>query len=290
MRAHADDGGACGTGRPVAGVASALALLALLASACAPGPAGTVAADAGAASAHAVTYALDWTRDDVATHPGEDGFTVTNDLGYAVRVTRGWITSYGVELVECPRDAAPTPLARAATRLWSALEGTAWAGHSTDTPNPAAARPMQVESLTDPGAHDVATLTLAPQTYCKLHYLLARAGAEARGLPTAPDLVGTSLHVEGTYRAPGAANDVPFTLHGASAYGALVERDADARPLRVDTGEGAARVTIRRQRARMFDGVDFARVSDRAAALQVLRAIAEHAEVRVARVADASAS
>ena len=194
------------------------------------------------------------------------------------------------ELVECPRDAAPAPLARAATVLWSALEGTAWAGHSTDTPNPAAARPMLVESLTDPGAHDVATLTLPPQAYCKLHYLLARAGAEARGLPRELDLVGTSVHVEGTYRAPGGADDVPFTLHGASAFGALVERDADARPLRVDAGAGAARVTVRRRRARMFDGVDFARMHDRAAALQVLRALAGHAEVRVARAADGSES
>lgn len=297
-----DDGGALGTGGRAAATASArlrsrpaaagALLLSLLASACTRTPEPTPARDA---APHVVTYALDWAHDDagVASRGTDGAFTVANDLGYTVRVTRGWITSYGVELVECPRAAAaaPAPLARAAALVWSAIEGTAWAGHSTDTPNPAAAHPMQVESLVAPEAHDVARIELAPQAYCKLHYLLARAGAEARDLPREPDMVGTSLHVEGTYRAPGSSSDVPFTLHTASAYGALLEHaGADPQPLRVDTGDGDARITIRRHRARMFDGVDLARVSERAAAMQVLRALVEHVDVRIERAANGSAS
>lgn len=272
------DGGALGTGRR----AVAALLLSLGAAACAQAPA--AAAPSGAVPPHVVTYTLDWAPDDtVVPAAGADGaFTVTSDLGYVIRVRRGWMTSYGIELVECAREASPAPLARAGALLWSAVESTAWAGHSTDTPNPAAAHPMQVESLVDPRTHDVARLELAPQAYCKLHYLLARAGAEARDLPREPDMVGSSLHVEGTYRAPGSTAEVPFTLHTASAYGALVEHaGADAQPLRVDTGDRDARVTVRRRRARMFDGVDFAHVNERAAAMQVLRALVEHVDVSV---------
>lgn len=298
-----DDGGALGTGGRVAATSTAAPagpwvrhaaagalLLSLLGGACARMP---EPANARATAPHVVTYVLDWARDDAGvTPPDADGaFTVTSDLGYAVRVTRGWITSYGVELVECPRDASVGSVERFGALVWSALEGTAWAGHSTDTPNPAAAHPMQVESLVAPAAHDVARIELAPQAYCKLHYLLARAGAEARGLPREPDMVGASLHVEGTFRAPGSASDVPFTLHTASAYGALVEHTGtNPQPLRVDTGDGDARVTVRRHRARMFDGVDLAHVNERAAAMQVLRALVEHVDVRIQPAAKGSAS
>lgn len=241
------------------------------------------AADRTEPAAHDVTYALAWAIGDVATAPDGTGFVVTSDLGYTVHVTRGWISSYGMELVECPRATAPTPIARAGALLGSLLVSEAWAGHSSDTPNPAAIHPMQIESLTEPRATDVATLQLAPQAYCKLHYLLARAGAEARDLPAQPDLVGTSLRIEGTWRAPGTDRDVPFTLQTASAYGALLEHAGDdAQPLYVDTGAGATRVTLRRNRARMFDGVDFARMPERAAAMQVLRATVEHVDVQVA--------
>lgn len=286
-RPRHDEGGALGTGRR----AAAALVLALLAAACSRTPAATPPARATAP--HVVTYALDWAPEGAvaAARDADGAFTVTSDLGYTIRVTRGWITSFGVELVECPRSAAVAPLARAAALAWSAIEGTAWAGHSGDAPNPAAAHPMQVESLTRPRAYDVARLELAPQAYCKLHYLLARAGAEARDLPRDRDMVGTSLHVEGTYRAPGSASDVPFTLHTASAYGALVERaGTDARPLRVDAGDGDARITVRRHRARMFDGVDLAHVPERVAAMQVLRALVEHVDVRVERAAGGGAS
>jgi hypothetical protein len=288
-RRRAGDGGGFRTRRAVA----CAALLAAITSGCAQAPAAPPASAARGAAAdvaptHTVTYALAWAPDDVVPAADGVGFMVTNDLGYTVHVERGWLTSYGVELVECPRASAPSPVARGGALLWSLVEGTAFAGHATDTPNPAAIRPMQVESLTAAHAIDVATLELAPQEYCKLHYLLARAGADARGLPSETDLVGTSLDVEGTYRAPGATSDVPFTLRTASAYGALLEQAADdARPLRVDTAHAATRVTVRRHRAHLFDGVDFARMPERAAALQVLRATAEHADVEITTTQDA---
>lgn len=81
-----------------------------------------------------------------------------------------------MELVECPRDSAATPVARLGTFICSILEKPAYAGHAIGTPNPAAIHPMQVESLTNPTTHEVGAVLLSPQRYCQLHYLVARAG------------------------------------------------------------------------------------------------------------------
>jgi hypothetical protein len=229
---------------------------------------------------HAVRYELVWTTDGIEAVDEERGWSVTNDLGYRVRVTRGWVTSYSMELVECAPEAAAWPL----------LEATAFAGHSAGTPNPAAIRPRRVESLTDPAATEAGAVTLAPQPYCKLHYLLARAGHDSPGLPADIDMVDTTLHVDGTYRAPGATNDTPFVVHTASAYGqlfdlAVVREPAAAATMasRIDTGRADTEVIVRRRLARLFDGVDFANVPAKTLALQMLRSLVDQVEVEVRR-------
>jgi hypothetical protein len=237
--------------------AAALALVA--ASACRSGaPA--------APSPHGVRYRLAWSTEGVDRDADGRGFALTSDLGYRVRVTRGWATTYSTELVECPREPA----------AWSPFTGVAFAGHSTGTPNPAAVKAMRVESLTDPTDGEAGAVTLAPQAYCQLHYLLARAAREATGLPADVDMVDTTLHVDGTYRAPDAAADTAFSVHTASAYGQLFG-------VQVDTGREHADVVIRRRLARMFDGVDFARMPEKAVGLQILRSLVDHVTVEVRR-------
>ena len=88
-------------------------------------------------SAHMVRYAVDWDRAGVTPLADGAGWEVTNDLGYRVRVTRGYITTYSMELVECPKAAATSPLDHVATLLGRLIEATASAGHSSGTPNPA---------------------------------------------------------------------------------------------------------------------------------------------------------
>jgi len=231
---------------------------------------------------HEVRYQLDWAWDDAQKVPGGTAWEVTNDLGYRVRVTRGYVTSYSMELVECPKNAGVTPVVRLGPLLWLAVEGTAYAGHATGTPNPAAIHPMQVESLTEPRPHQLRTLLLAPQTYCQLHYLLARAGREAPGLPADLDMVDASLHIDGTYQAPGTSVQTPFSLHTGVAYGALFDHAAHAAaPMHVDTGRGATAVTVRRHLGRIFDGVDFVKMTDRMIAAQILKSLVDHVEVEI---------
>ena len=220
---------------------------------------------------HAVHYVVAWARDGVV--PAGDGWEVTTDLGYRVRVTRGYLTSYSMELVECPKAA------------WSVLSPPpAWAGHSAGTPNPAAIRPMQVESLLATTDREIGAVTLAPQTYCQLHYLIARAGREAQGLPSDLDMVDASLHVDGTYRAPAADAPTPFAIHTAIANGGLFDHTGAAAPIRVDMGQGATRVTVRRHLGSLFDGVDFATTSDSVRASRILASVVEHVEVELASV------
>ncbi len=213
----------------------------------------------------------------------DDGsWSVTNDLGYRVRVARGWITSYSMELVECPKESREddvTPFALVAALLGGRA---AWAGHLSGTPNPAAIRPLQVESLTDLANRDVGAVTLAPQPYCQLHYLVARAGKDSPGLPADLDMVDASLHLEGTYQARDADRATPFTVHTDVAYGQLFDHVVPAGSvLHVDTGREAVRVEVRRRRSHMFDHVDFARMADRQLALRILTSLVDDAAVAV---------
>ncbi len=184
-------------------------------------------------------------------------------------MTRGYVTTYSMELVECPKVGA----------LRSLLEPpSAWAGHSSGTPNPAAIRPMQVESLVAPTDREVGTVTLAPQPYCQVHYLIARAGHDSPGLPSDLDMVDASLHVEGTYRAPGSTSPTPFTIHTAIANGRLFDQ------LHVDTGRATTRVTVRRHLGSLFDAVDFATMPDAVRAERILESIIDHAGIEIVEV------
>ncbi len=229
-------------------------------------------------------YQLDWVQDGVARSADGAGWEVTNDLGYRVHLTRGYLTSYSMELVECPKAASPTPLAAIERLPWPAIIGIAWAGHLSGTPNPAAIHPMQVESLTAPAARAVGSVLLQPQPYCQLHYLVARAGHDSPGLPSDLDMVDATLHVEGTYRAPGSPTAAPFMLHTPAANGGLFDHTASGAALHVDTGRAAVRVTVRRHLGKIFDGVDFTKMSTRMVAGQILKSLIDHVEVTVEQV------
>ena len=82
--------------------------------------------------------------------------------------------------------------------------------------------------------------------------------------------------MDGTYRAPDATTETAFTIHSPSAYGQLF-------PVHVDTGREGGDVVLRRRLATMFDGVDLARMPEKTAALQILRALVDRVTVEVRR-------
>ncbi len=207
---------------------------------------GLVCTDPGTPTLHplpagAITYTLDWSWGDAA--PNADGWVVTNDLGFEIHVTRGYLVSYSVQLVPC--DSA----AETAGWHWLRLK-RANAGHGGETPDPS-----------NPGQHYVESiaagrpLTLGPvnaaANYCKVHYLIARGEAHSEGLAADVDMVGLTLFLEGTWRAPDGPQ-TPFTLQTAKPTAILPALEPP-----VDTAKVGAAITITRDLSTLFDGVTF---------------------------------
>jgi hypothetical protein len=180
-------------------------------------------------------------------------------------VTRGWVVPFSLELVECPP----------ATGLLELLgPPPAFAFHSANQVNPSTLRTAPIESLTDPVDRDVGSITLPPQAYCAVHYLVARATRESVGLPADVDLVDLSLWIDGSYRRPGGGDDVPLTVRATSPFARL---QPVAPP--VDTGVGDVRVVIRRDLGTLFDGIDLDATSAPVLANRLVENVVQHAQL-----------
>ena len=104
-------------------------------------------------------------------------------------------------------------------------------------------------------------------TYCRAHYLVARAPEDALDLPNDVDMVATALLLEGTWQATPEAAPQPFAVRTSLANGRIAElvKPGDDTAFRLDTtAQPGARVTVWRDPARLFDGVDFGAMGDRA--------------------------
>jgi len=239
-------------------------------------------------------YRLAWHQDGVVRGSAEPGWSVVSDLGFHVRVTRGYLVSYGMEFVECEGDPAGAGPRSAASRAGAlaALLGPspAHAGHGSADPNPARLGTTFVESLTEAGTIDVGYVEAPAYRYCSLHYLVAGARRGAVGLPDDVDMLGASLHVEGVYRAPSGQIEAPFTIRTSAANGVLgalrgsLARFGPAGVVEVDGSIESARATISRDLSTMFDGVDFVALSDRQASWRVLNNLIAATEIVVERI------
>lgn len=215
---------------------------------------------------HVIRYRLAWRWGRAARTP-DGGWEVVTDLGYRVHVNRGYLTSYSMELVECP------PLAPLG---WLLGPSPAYAWHSADMVNPATVRSAPVESLIALRAQDAGTVRLPPQAYCQVHYLIARATTASRGLPADVDMVDSSLGVEGTVQRDGTS---PTALVVKTA-----SPNALLRPIpRVDTGTQDTLVVLRRDLGRLFDGIDFDTAPGRVVANRIVENLVNGTRVKVRR-------
>jgi hypothetical protein len=173
---------------------------------------------------------------EVTSRPVGQRLQLRNDLGYIVDLTRGYLVTSSVELVECPR------LAR-----W--LIGTAEA-HLPASPTRLGA-PM-VESLVGE-AETLGTLRPPPDRYCQLRVSLAPADADARGLPDEVRFVGRTLYLAGSYRSPGSEVDRPLAALTSESVEVLVPV-----PDLVLDGEAPRhrRLELSKAAERWFDGID----------------------------------
>ncbi|MCB9525805.1 MAG: hypothetical protein H6702_20880 [Myxococcales bacterium] len=229
---------------------------------CAP-PDDAPTTSAPAPVAGALAYHADWRLEGVTAH-ADGAWSVTNDLGHVITVTRGYLTTYSVELAECSDLDGAT-----GQRGWlrSLLGGgVAHAGHD-DVPNPVAMQVAQVETLVPLSPRQLGTAAVIGRTYCRAHYLVARAPEDALDLPNDVDMVATALLLEGTWQATPEAAPQPFAVRTSLANGRIAElvKPGDDTAFRLDTtAQPGARVTVWRDPARLFDGVDFGAMGDRA--------------------------
>lgn len=192
-----------------------------------------------------VTFELAWDLSGV-TWTGDGEAQLETELGYQVTLTRGYLTSYSVQLVACEDDEASvaTPTA---SRGWLADllgSGVAYAGHSYDSENPMAWEQPLVESLTAPADRVMGEVDSTGLSYCGVHYLAARADDDAVDMPGDADMQRVTLVLDGRW-SHGEANG-QFSLTSGLANGVLHDLLADEEPPladgRLDTSVSGARV------------------------------------------------
>jgi hypothetical protein len=242
--------------------------------------------DPARSASHTAGYRLEWSADGVDIEPGGTGWQATTDRGYRVRVERGYLVDYSMELVECPKEARRSD----GDSLWAWFPvQAAWAGHMPTTPNPAAIHTPHIEALHAPTDFDVGSMSLAPQRYCRVHYLIARANRSAVGLPDDVDMVERSLYMRGAYHSATATESHPFELATSAANAVLTELfppghfGVAGSAIVVDTGRENVRVVIHRALKSLFDGVDFDSMTPARVERQVLQNLIDHTDIAVQR-------
>ncbi|MCB0194504.1 MAG: hypothetical protein KDJ65_21320 [Anaerolineae bacterium] len=225
-----------------------------------------------------ITYELDWTWGDVVLT--SEGWFATNDQGYQIHVTRGYLVNRSLELIECTDDTAGTENAIGRLRE-SLMAQPTYAGHGTSQRDASRIAAPFVESLTEPVAHTVETVLVAQPNYCQLHYLVAPGIETARHLPQDIPMEGLTLWLEGDVLAPDASSPTPFIIDTNLAWG----NAANLMPLTSESlktlqrDNVALQITVRRDLESLFDGIDFDTMTDSERAKAVLRSLTQNTDV-----------
>lgn len=167
---------------------------------------------------------------------------LTTDLGYAVRLTRGYLSYQSVEL---------SPCAGAAWRR----SGWIREAHAHGETSPTRLGLARIESLlTPPGMTDsLGELAPPPGRYCSVILGLHAADEDASGLPEDKAVLGKSVLVEGFYTPPGGDAEVAFvgsTSASASVTSAIGSLDLS------EGGTHEAAITITAALEHLLDGVE----------------------------------
>lgn len=226
---------------------------------------------------HSIYYELGWQKEGIV-QAADGGWSVTSDLGYEVQLDEGYLVSYSAQLVPCEND---DPLLCRATLPSFLSTKLAHAGHSTGTADPSAIETAVVESLSSPVTLQFGAALAQPQRYCTLHYLAARADQDSQNLPSQPDLIGSSIYLKGSYRAPGQEDRTPFEVSSDSAYGIIspLTLSEESEPTWLHSGTTSAYVLLERALDRMFDGIELSTTLDRNLPALVLKNLVSHSRL-----------
>lgn len=215
-----------------------------------------------------VAYRVSWEWGEAKPISEEGGWMVTNDLGYEIHIQAGKLVTRNLELVPCHAPPSMKPLARLFEKFGSL---TAYAGHGSMLPNASRISKSFMEDLAKPTDRNVEIRRVRDPDYCQGHFLIARPS----GTPPAT----TNLAVSGTWARDGS-EPKPFEIRGATAYGRLKDLVAASSGLAERQSIiGGVQVEIRRELDSMFNGVDFASMSETAQANRITRSIVDNARL-----------
>lgn len=190
--------------------------------------------------------------------------TLSNDLGYTITLGDGYLLSASLELIPCEEFSFGDWFAPA----------VAYAGHGIDAIGESRALLAQVERVGDTSDLAAGGASASLDSYCEAHYLIAAAYDSAENLPTAHDFVGNSLYLSGSYRSPNSTTEIAFVIETDLAWGGIVEL-----PSIIEASNQPVTVTLTRDFARMFDGVDFDTMDAEQQAKAVLRSLVQQAHI-----------
>lgn len=192
------------------------------------------AADTGGAPQGAllegVTWRIAWDRHDLL--PSEAGrWQIDRADGASFVLETGWLVLTSVSLEPC--DDTPAAARR--------LPPHGWPDH------PSADTDTWALPLHEPMDQELSQRSFAPDWVCEVGVGLFQASSETRDLPEEPELLGTSLQLEGAVRPSPTDPWTPVAWRSSLS----AEHDALLPPLRAS----APVLTVSLSPARLFDGV-----------------------------------
>ena len=185
----------------------------------------------------------------------------TTDLGYEVELQRAYLAIERFQLVECAPGAGAGSAGAAARRaLWP--RGLALAHDLSGDPTVLGVPYIDSALRADFALGDVGTMAPPPGRYCQVRVTIGPADTDALGMPDDIDMVGLSLYLEGSYRAPGATRASHFIIESSEERQALIDLvdvyQGRPTPLVLDGDHRDIRLTLAGLTNFWLDGIDFA--------------------------------
>lgn len=233
------------------------------------------------AGTHQLTYTLSWDSDGVEVEP-DGSFTVVTDEGYEVTVTDGTLASYSATVVSCDdaraadtsnddTETGSSGAVETASGLLADLTGVddAAANHG-QTYDEQVEGPV-VETIASSDTKVLGTTTVGTDSYCDAHVAFAQVSAVGADEEELAQFA--TLELEGTVVAPDGSEtplSIATTLPWATKADLLGETGE-----RLELTATDATIEVRRDLARLFDGVDFDSLSGDELDRALLRSIAD---------------
>jgi hypothetical protein len=230
-----------------------------------------------------VRFLQTWESAGILRAEARGAFMVRTNLGYEVRVDKGFLVDTSASLVDCEGpggDVWEKATRRSSFGLGSLFEGVAYAGH-LQAPDPSnVAHPTVTDFVSVQGQTTFGESRFPEARYCHVHFLVAGGAGPSAYTATFPDVdtTRTTLYVRGAWRK-GEGTWNSLELRSKSADGVLL----DLPPLVDGPMKGTdVTVTIARRLATMFDDIELALESrSEVLAKSVLRNLDRKARVLV---------